>query len=117
MKVFIIALSILSVAWGATPSFLTSLQINAFGSVNSHGNLECAVQIKAELNYYDQAETYEFFLIQQKSILVAAAGETGIYCALTSDAGHSWTGSCYTLTVTVASPADMSTGPVASQGK
>ena len=47
----------------------------------------------------------------------AVAGETGIFCVLSTDAAHSWTGSCYTLTVTVDSPDDMSTGPVAAQGK
>ena len=67
MKVIIIALAILSVAWAQSAMF-TSLQVNGIGSVNDHGNLECAVHFSVMLSYYDQGpDSYEFYLIQQKS--------------------------------------------------
>ena len=120
MKTVILITLLLAFTLATSPSYtyINHIAAQGFASTNDHGNVECVLHISFNLNYYSTSSAYQFYLIAQANEKYAAAGETGIFCSLSIDAANKYTGSCYTLTVTIA--ADVAnTKPwslVASQG-
>ena len=83
-------------------SEINHIAATGVASNNDHNNTECVLTVQLGLSTSQTGATaYQFYLIAQKDYTTAAAGETGIFCSLAIDTSNRYTGSCYTLTVTV----------------
>ena len=106
--------------------YANASHISAYGTpfTNTAGDIECSLEIEFTLSspvstYYSisgssSSDTTVFFILQ-KSRDEAAVGEIGIYCTVSTDSSISYSGSCYTMSISIAGTSGEAAGAQGTQ--